>query len=365
MKHKVIDFYSGCGGICLGAIKAGYDLHLALEKDAWACKTLKKNFNYSKIVLDSLNNFDTSQIKEKISVVSGGPPCQGFSIAASNRRDPSDSRNQEYKMFLTKSFEIKPKVIFFENVPEIIKFKNIENKLIIDEISDLLKRNGYSCSHKIINSADYGIPQNRKRFFLIALLGKEQFNFPASTHSSKEDFFLKKHLTIEDAISDLPKVYPKQFEEDSVLTFSSSPKNSYQKKLISNKGLLKNHISMRHTDKTIEKFRLISEQKMSSSFDQNHRIINKDKPSPTITASFYSSFIHYNQFRNLTVREAARVQSFPDDFEFFGKKTTLSKSLLRKKGIFEELHLDQFNQVGNAVPPMLAEILFKKIREYL
>ena len=92
----------------------------------------------------------------------------------------------------------------------------------------------------------------------------------------------------------------------------------------------------------------------TSAYSQNHRIIDGNKVSPTITASFYSSFIHPAQPRNLTVREAARIQTFPDSFIFKGKKTTLSKKLLAKKGIFEELHLDQFNQVGNAVPPLMA-----------
>jgi len=95
----------------------------------------------------------------------------------------------------------------------------------------------------------------------------------------------------------------------------------------------------------------------NSSYSQNHRIIDKDKVSPTITASFYSSFIHPEQPRNLTVREAARLQTFPDGFIFCGKKTTLSKKLLARKGIAEELHLDQFNQVGNAVPPIMASHL--------
>ena len=100
-----------------------------------------------------------------------------------------------------------------------------------------------------------------------------------------------------------------------------------------------------------------TDQISDASYGQNHRIIDASKVSPTITASFYSSFIHPSQPRNLTVREAARIQTFPDCFRFMGKKTTLSKKLLAKKGIFEELHLDQFNQVGNAVPPLMANHL--------
>ena len=137
-----------------------------------------------------------------------------------------------------------------------------------------------------------------------------------------------------------------------------------------------NHIPMQHTEKTVQKFEFLLAKNgedlpeklkprvrshtdviSDASYSQNHRIIDGHKVSPTITASFYSSFIHPSQPRNLTVREAARIQTFPDSFRFYGKKTTLSKKLLAKKGIYEELHLDQFNQVGNAVPPLMARHL--------
>ena len=140
---------------------------------------------------------------------------------------------------------------------------------------------------------------------------------------------------------------------------------------------------MQHTDKTVQKFEFIlaqndmplpddlkprvrshTDQISTATYGQNHRVIDVNKVSPTITASFYSSFIHPSQPRNLTVREAARIQTFPDNFVFMGKKTTLSKKLLAKKGIYEELHLDQFNQVGNAVPPLMAHHL-AEICKYL
>ena len=148
--------------------------------------------------------------------------------------------------------------------------------------------------------------------------------------------------------------------------------------------MLYNHIPMQHTQKTIQKFIFLQSEHgqqlpdelrprvrgdvdtiSNASYSQNHRIIDGQKVSPTITASFYSSFIHPTQPRNITVREAARIQTFPDSFVFKGKKTTLSKKLLAKKGIFDELHLDQFNQVGNAVPPLMAEHLAQICRKFL
>ena len=177
-------------------------------------------------------------------------------------------------------------------------------------------------------------------------------------------------------MSDLPVVKPKQYPEDFVLEYTIPPQNAYQDMVRRGARYLYNHIPMQHTDKTVQKFAYILENEgkelpedlkprvrgdldkvSNSSYSQNHRIIDATKVSPTITASFYSSFIHPTQPRNLTVREAARMQTFPDTFVFKGKKTTLSKKLLAKKGIVEELHLDQFNQVGNAVPPLMGEHL--------
>ena len=143
-----------------------------------------------------------------------------------------------------------------------------------------------------------------------------------------------------------------------------------------------NHEPMRHTARVIERFKLIpingNTQSVPSEFrnrkrgevnelsakvyHQNHRRLNPDVPCKTITASFYSSFVHPFQHRNITVREAARVQGFPDSFKFLGKRTTLSKKLLEKKGIFEDIHLDQFNQVGNAVSPPVAEAIGKYLK---
>ena len=168
------------------------------------------------------------------------------------------------------------------------------------------------------------------------------------------------------------------------MEYTNESQNDYQRELRGNCSILSNHIPMQHTEKTIDKFKFLlsgSESEMPeellprvrshtdtvsySKYSQNHRIIDGNKVSPTITASFYSSFIHPTQPRNLTVREAARIQTFPDDFVFKGKKTTLSKKLLAKKGIVEELHLDQFNQVGNAVPPKMAEHLAEVCLDFL
>ena len=186
-----------------------------------------------------------------------------------------------------------------------------------------------------------------------------------------------KACNLGEAISDLPVVMPYQFKEGDVMPYTQEPQNDFQHLMRDGAVIVSNHIPMQHTPKTVEKFRFLlnngnkdelpdnlrsvvrgdTTRISNSKFSQNHRVMDAYKIAPTITASFYSSFIHPNQPRNLTVREAARIQTFPDTFIFYGKRTTLSKKLLSRKGIVEDLHLDQFNQVGNAVPPMMASIM--------
>ena len=364
-KYKVLDLYAGCGGLSLGFRNSGYSIVSAVEIDKWASETFEKNFSETNLFKGSVKEYLKKENIKKYDVIVGGPPCQGFSIAASNRRKENDQRNQEYRIFLDAVKKFSPKLVLFENVPEIIKFKNYKGDLIVDEINNILTKSGYFISYKVLNVADYGVPQLRKRFILIASK-KKKFTFPNPTHGKESGLFNNRYLSIWDAISDLPSVKPKQYKEDAILKYDKDPKNNFQSYMRKKSNKIYNHISMRHTDETIERFiKIRSNNGFKKTYDQNHRVLNKDKPSPTITASFYSSFIHPTQNRNITARESARIQTFPDNFIFYGKKTTLSKSLLRRKGIFSELFLDQFNQVGNAVPVMLAQVLSKELKKYL
>ncbi|PFA50305.1 DNA (cytosine-5-)-methyltransferase [Bacillus anthracis] len=392
--YKVIDLFAGAGGMSLGFEKAGFKVELAVEKDQWAADTYNFNRECSHMMVEDITNLDNTFFKQYqgIDLIIGGPPCQGFSIAASNRRKENDDRNELYREFLRAITVIKPKVVFMENVKEIIKFKNKDGLFILEDIKDTLSNIGYKVHFEIVNAANYGIPQERLRFFLLAILDYEgEINFSDfQTHSSEESLITQKVLTVWDAISDLPCVEPGKVPEDAYFHYDVNASNDYQKSLRSEGLSIYNHVPMRHTSRTIEKFKLIKSKNENNipdelkprvrgnakeisqkTYSQNHRRIEIAKPSPTITASFYSSFIHPVQHRNLTVREAARIQTFPDHYRFLGKRTTLSKKLLEKKGIFEDLHLDQFNQVGNAVPPLLAQkfaeyilnILQKKVKE--
>lgn len=385
MSYKVVDLFAGAGGLSYGFEKAGFEISLAVEKDAWAVETYianHKNKNAIEADIRTLDEAFFDKYKGNVDIVMGGPPCQGFSIAASNRRKENDVRNTLYQQFLRVVGILQPKIVLIENVKEIINYKLPDGTKIVDDISKFMETNGYRYDFQVINCRRYGIPQDRRRFFFLAVK-KELVNEEYKLEDLLERFTTDE-ITFSDAISDLPIVKPKEYAEDATMGYSIAPQNSYQKELRGSCDIISNHIPMQHTDKTIEKFKFLlsgSDSEMPeyllprvrshtdkvsySTFSQNHRIIDGSKVSPTITASFYSSFIHPNQPRNLTVREAARIQTFPDDFVFKGKKTTLSKKLLAKKGIVEELHLDQFNQVGNAVPPKMAEHLAEICLEFL
>ncbi len=384
-KLKVIDLFAGAGGLSYGFEQAGHEIVLAVEKDAWAVETYKYNHINNNIVEDDINNLSDEfflPYANNVDIVMGGPPCQGFSIAASNRRKKDDHRNELYKQFLRVVSVVNPKIVLIENVKEIVNYRLPDGTKIIDDIKNFFEKKEYIYDYNIINVRNYGIPQDRKRFFFLA--AKKNIGINQIKIQKLLEKYIQPEISFFEAMSDLPEVKSKEYAEDSVLNYSLPPQNDYQRLMRENSTHIYNHIPMQHTDKTVQKFRYILENQgknlpeelkprirgntetiSNAYYSQNHRIIDGNKVSPTITASFYSSFIHPSQPRNITVREAARMQTFPDTFVFKGKKTTLSKKLLEKKGIYEELHLDQFNQVGNAVPPLMGQHLADSITELL
>lgn len=325
-------------------------------------------------------------------LVMGGPPCQGFSISASNRRKKDDPRNSLYLEMIRATKIFNPKAVLIENVPEIQKFVLPSGELLINDIINRLNKLGYSswCFQAV--SSWFGVPQSRTRAFIFSFKSTKQLStfkkkleayvpFENSSLFSQQQF---EYLSLWEAISDLPEVKPREVTEMSIQQYLTAPKNLYQQKMRGNNVAVKNHVPMNHTPRMVERFKFIqsvndkawdktdehaprkrskASEVSGKKFHQNHRKLNPNNPAPTITASFYSSFIHPYQPRNLTVREAARLQTFPDSFVFYGKRTTLSKKLLQRKGIIEDLHLDQFNQVGNAVPPLQASIFAQIIQD--
>ena len=388
MTYSAIDLFAGAGGLSLGLSLAGFDVVAAIEVDDWAAQTFQANHPSTNLYQEDITKLSSDFFRQfrGVDIVAGGPPCQGFSIAASNRRDPDDPRNYLYRDFLRAVNIIQPKAVLIENVKGLRKFRTPTGTSILNEIVSELESQNYAVGYAILNAAQFGVPQNRERFFMIAILVAGDNYFKALNDIQAILHFNNNNtLTLWDAISDLPEVKPREFDEGAILSYGKSPMNPYQRLMRGSCTNIYNHIPMRHTKRTIERFAYISatgskeqlpddlacrqrsnsDQISRKSYDQNHRRLNPSALSPTITASFYSSFIHPFQHRNITVREAARIQSFPDKYRFYGKRTRLSKKLLARKGIFEDIHLDQFNQVGNAVPPWLAKGLAQRINEYL
>lgn len=379
-KPTVIDLFAGAGGLSYGFKMAGYSIVCAIEQDTWASDTYSLNNSEVEILCNDIRNIPDEKLARfsGVDVVMGGPPCQGFSISASNRRKLDDERNYLYRHFLRAIEIIKPRAVLIENVKEIMSAKLSDRTPILEDIKVRINRLGYSLDYGLLNASDFGVPQERHRFFLIASMDqKPKIENIQKTHG-KSDLFTRRtrHLTLWDAISDLPIVEPFQLDEDACQPYDKPPTNAYQELMREGSDEVCNHIPMRHGKRMVERFKQIpiggdmddvpNEYRArirntsilsGKVYSQNHRRLIADEPSKTITASFYSSFIHPYQNRNLTVREAARIQSFPDCYRFTGKKTKLSHKLLFRKGVIEDMHLDQFNQVGNAIPPLLGKVL--------
>lgn len=367
----------------LGLRDAGFHISAAVEVDNWAADSYEFNLGARVIrkKVAELNAADMETIGP-IDVVCGGPPCQGFSIAAKGRAAEHDERNGEVMHFLQRALLFCPKFILIENVAQFERYRTACGRLLIEDVKDVLLAAGYNASTFLLNALHFGVPQNRIRFFLIAHRSDWKSEKLLSRAGIRTDLVDRPLLTVRDALSDLPSVKPRSVEEDALLTYAKPPQNAYQARMRGSSGSFFNHVPMRHTPRLVERFSRIAvgengtsvwdqhaprkrgdSHALGSKFEQNHRRMDPDLPSPTITAYMYSTCLHPTENRNITVREAARLQSFPDSYRFTGKRTTLSNKLLARKGLFHDLGLDQMNQVGNAVPPLLAEAIGRELME--
>lgn len=368
----------------LGFQQAGCVIEAAVEIDGWAAETYRANLGdhlFETSVAEFLNSPEAKI--SSLDVLIGGPPCQGFSISSrSKTRKAFDERNDEVLTFISAAEVFKPKYIVFENVPQFQSFVDSTGKhysaLLVDGLSSL----GYEFFIRVLNASDFGVPQNRQRAIGIGirsdLIASPGLNFADQVGSQLRK---SKPIGCWDAISDLPEVAPRALSEDAIQKYVLPPQNSFQAEMRNGSEEIYNHIPMRHTPRLVERFRKIEQGKSGidvwedssprkrsdrdssgTKFEQNHRRMDPNKPSPTIAAHMYSTCLHPFQHRNITIREAARLQSFPDTFRFFGKRTTLSRKLLEKKGLSGDAKLNQLNQVGNAVPPKLARCIAEHIQ---
>jgi DNA (cytosine-5)-methyltransferase 1 len=395
-KPTVIDLFAGAGGFGLGFKLAGYDVVFSLEIDKWAVDTLHTNNPNMVVVQDDIRNYQSSTEIGSIcqfapDIVIGGPPCQGFSIAGPAKKDPKDPRNSLFKNFAYWVNYLYPQIFIMENVKGLLSRKNANREPVIDIISKTFVDLGYQVEVWILNSAEYGVPQTRERMFIVGnRTGIEKINPPPVTHisnKSQTSMFSKNELSpivsLWDAISDLPELEAGQGDEKQLYT--NSPVSGYQLWARGKQDNLYNHVAMKHSKRLIERFKQIGWGESSAdvpldymprtrngngklsetAYDQNNRRLYPYKPSHTVAASFYANFIHPFQHRNITAREGARIQSFPDNYKFMGKKTVVSHKLLHREGRIEDKHLCQYNQIGNAVPPLLAKSIGEHIKRLL
>ena len=387
---KVFDLFAGAGGFSLGFKQAGAETIGMLEVDGWACKTLRHNFGDEKVIEADINNFDVNDfqknLKDQLDVIIGGPPCQGYSLCRRGKGEPNDPRNKLVFDYLRIVNETRPKVFIMENVANLAKSKNQDGHFVRDVLREEIENLGYNFYIKVLSAADYGVPQTRHRCFIIGSERSLNDAYPKPTHSliPKSDLIetFQKTPTLWDAISDLPVLQAGQGGEET--EYSNGVHTDFQKSMRANNDVLFNHKAMNHSKRMVERFESMScgqsvsdvphhlrprkrntEEISEYLYDQNNRRLYPDKPSNTIPASFYANFVHPFQHRNFTAREGARIQSFPDHYKFLGKPTLVSKKLLEREGRTDELYLCQYNQIGNAVPPMLAKKIAEHIKEQI
>lgn len=342
---KVLDLFSGVGGLSLGFIKAGFDIVLANEIDKTIADSYKKNHKNVKMINEDLTNLEVESVfkdlKGNIDLVIGYPPCQGFSQKGS-RRLLEDDRNFLFRYYYKVVKYLKPTYFLMENVPNIL---TSGDGVFKDEIYMLFQDLGYKIDSNVINAFDFGVPQVRKRAFILGKLS-EKISLPTGSNLN---------TTVKEAISDLS--YLNSGEGEEIQNYRMKPVSLYQLQMRENSLKLYNHKATNHSVVALERMQLIPKGRGKEVLPQEHltksiysgtwsRMI-EDAPSVTITTRFDTpssgKFTHPYLHRAITVREAARIQSFPDTFIFYGSKTS------------------QMKQVGNAVPPLLAEYIAHSI----
>lgn len=395
-----IDLFAGAGGFGLGFKMTGFSVPVSLEIDAWACDTLRYNHPDMVVIQDDIRNLSslsavTNIYSSKPDVIIGGPPCQGFSIAGPAVKDPKDPRNSLFQNFAQWITFLEPKAFVMENVKGLLTRRSAEGEKVIDIIKKTFTELGYFVEVWLLNAAEYGVPQIRERVFIVGNKTGKELKPPRKTHSLElvnkktiqlsvfDTVNLLPATTLWDAISDLPLLEAREGLEEQA--FTTEPQNEYQHWIRNYSKTLYNHVAMEHSERLVERFKHIKWGESSSdvpeehgarrrsgngdlsgiNYDQNNRRLHPYKPSHTIAASFYANFIHPFQHRNLTAREGARIQSFPDTYRFMGKKTVVSHKLLQREERLDEKFLCQYNQVGNAVPPLLAQCIASHIKEKL
>lgn len=343
----VADLFSGVGGLSLGFEQAGFDVAFAVEFDKDIAAAYEKNHVGTTMYNADISELDAKKLLArhgKVDVIVGGPPCQGFSQKG-KRLSINDDRNFLFRQYVRFVDVFRPKFFVIENVPNIITTANgfFKNE-IIKEFSAI----GYDVKADVFDVSEFGVPQQRRRAVFIGQLKKNTVAFPKPTG---------KRVTVNDAISDMPPLESGEGEEFA--KYLGPAKTEYQRTMRKGmrSGMVQNHQATAHSAIAMTRMKMIPKGMGKEVLPPEHRTksiysgtwcrLIEDDIAATITTRFDTPssgrFTHPTQNRCITVREAARIQSFPDSFIFYGTKTS------------------QMKQVGNAVPPIFANAIAKSI----
>lgn len=354
MTIKAIDLFAGAGGLSLGMHWAGIEVVVASDIDAYCETTYKRNNPNTKFIRKNIEEVNQKELKacllerglkfKDIDIVAGGPPCQGFSIIG--QRDPNDPRNKLFKHFVKVVKWVKPKIFIMENVFGLL---SMMGGAVAEEVIRSFAEAGYTVSPpRILNAVNYGVPQLRRRVFFIGVrndLFTELLRYPEPTNEQGN------YVTLWDAISDMPEQVV-QSEDDNGIRYPRKPQNNYQRWVRGDSKKIYGHHTKEIMETRKKRIQCLSEGQLKTDLpeglqtgghENKYRRLVSGNPSPTLTAHMskdLTPFIHPKYDRWLTTREAARVQSFTDDY------------------IFEGSEFQKFRQIGNAVPPMLSMNLF-------
>lgn len=364
MRMKIIDLFAGCGGLSLGFIQAGFSVEKAVEYDPVIADTYQRNHPEVDVIVDDIKNIDTSDMFAGMmaDVIIGGPPCQGFSMAGARIRQGfiDDPRNYLFKHYFNIVKAVMPKVFVMENVKGI---STMQGGKIFEEIkrtfqdSEALNGKPYRIYHRVINAAEFGVPQRRERMIIIGTLidGAD-----IDTLWEKTIRDLKKEIptyfdevTVRDAIGNLSMT-----SEDGVVD-NPQPETAYERYLASDAHTITNHTRSRHSKVAVERMQQIKNGENYTALNEQINSVHSgaygrlcwNEQASTITTRFDTPaggrFIHPDEDRTLTPREAARIQSFPDNYVFYGDKRSINR------------------QIGNAVPPKVSYFLARLVKSIL
>lgn len=390
-KFTSIDLFAGVGGLSLGLKNAGFEILFANEFDPEAGASFQQNFPNANVVIDDIRKIDLEKlssqfsVKKDVDLIVGGPPCQGFSMA-NRKRIENDERNLLFLEFVRFVNYFQPKCFLIENVlgmkSENVNQDSNESK-VMDSMREYFHDLGYAISFKTFKSEEHGVPQIRRRVIVIGtrieakkhvLLSGEIGNLEKIYYSKDELSLQNKNNpqnslfdfeaqflsppTVWEALSDLPRLKAGEISTE----YLTDPQNAYQKLMRAGDAPLMNHIATPHSSDVVKRIKLIKpgqnfqslpdELKTKSHHSGAWGRLEKSSLCPTITTRFDTPstgrVIHPIDDRTLSVREAARIQSFPDNFTFEGSRTSQGK------------------QVGNSVPPLVAQSIGKMfIKDFL